>query len=80
MAGLSETDANFWGIGGVLSQKQDDSEGVIAYASKTLKSAQQNNCTTKRDLLAVVTFMWYFNHYLLGRKFIIRTDHASLVW
>ena len=77
---IIDTDASLWGIGSVLSQEQEGVEKVIAFASKTLNSAQQNYCTTKRKLLAVVTFMRYFNHYLLGRKFIIRTDHAPLVW
>lgn len=75
-----DTDASLWGIGSVLSQEQGGVEKVIAFASKTLNSAQQNYCTTKRELLAVVTFMRHFKHYLLGRKFIIRTDHAPLVW
>ena len=77
---ILDTDASLWGIGGVLSQEQDGVEKVIAYASKTLNPAQQNYCTTKRELLAVVTFMSQFKHYLLGRKFVIRTDHAPLVW
>lgn len=43
-------------MGAVLSQIQDWEEKVIrtAYASKTFNKAQQNYCTTKRELLAVV--------------------------
>ena len=39
--------------------------------------------TVLRDatrLLAVVFFTRYYRHYLLGKKFILRTDHASLRW
>ena len=68
------------GIGGVLSQVQNSEEKVIAYASHTLNKAQQQYCTTKRELLAVVTFMKHFKHFLLGQKFLIRTDHAPLIW
>jgi len=32
------------------------------------------------ELLAVVTFVKQFRHYLWGRKFLVRTDHASLTW
>ena len=64
----------------MLSQEQDGAEKVIAYANRTLNPAQQNYCTTKLELLAVVTVMRHFKHYLLGRKFIVRTDHAPLVW
>lgn len=30
-------------------------------------------------MLAVVYFMKYFKHYLLGKEFILRTDHGSLI-
>ena len=35
---------------------------------------------TRRELLAVITFMNYFRHFLLGQKFLLRTDHGSLRW
>ena len=75
-----DTDAILHGLGGVLSQIQDGEEKVIAYVSRTMNPAQQQYCTTKRELLAVITFMKHFKHYLLGQEFIIRTDHAPLVW
>lgn len=59
---------------------QNDEERVIAYSSRALSSSQQNYCTTKRELLAVVLFVEQFRHYLWGRRFIIRTDHAPLYW
>lgn len=75
-----DSDASLHGIGCVLSQIQNGEEKVIAYASRTLNPAQQQYCSTKRELLAVVTFMKHFKHYLLGQKFIVRTDHAPLIW
>ena len=33
-----------------------------------------------RELLAVVNFTRHFRHFLLGRRFLLRTDHASLTW
>jgi hypothetical protein len=77
---ILETDASAFGIAAILSQIQDKREVVIAYASKALSASQQNYCTTMRELLAVVTFVRHFRHYLLGKRFEIRTDHASLVW
>jgi hypothetical protein len=32
------------------------------------------------ELLAAVYFTKYFRHYLLGRIFVIRSDHSSLRW
>jgi len=29
---------------------------------------------------AVVSFIKYFKHFLLGRHFVVRTDHAALQW
>ncbi len=75
-----DTDASDTGLGGVLSQVQDGVERVLAYASKSLNKAQRNYCTTKKELLAVVTFVKQYHHYLYGRHFVVRTDHASLTW
>lgn len=77
---ILDTDTSLCGVCGVISQEQEGTKRVIVYASKTLNSEQQNYCTTKRELLAVVTFMRHFKHYLLGRKSIIRTIHVLFVW
>ena len=77
---ILDTDASNVAMGAVLSQVQDGEEKVIAYASKTFDQAERNYCTTKRELLAVVNFAQHFKHYLLGDEFLIRTDHASLIW
>lgn len=77
---ILDTDASNFGMGAVLSQQQNGEEKVLAYASHTLNKSQQNYCTTKKELLAVVTFLRQFKHYLLGRKILLRTDHASLRW
>ena len=75
-----DTDASGYGIGGVLSQMQSGRERVIAYASRGMSKAEKNYCITEKELLAVVYFMQYFRQYLLGRRFIVRTDHQALVW
>ena len=75
-----DTDACDNGIGAVLSQIQNGEENVIAYSSKSLNDAQRRYCTTYKELLAIVIFVKQFRHYLWGRPFKVRTDHASLVW
>ena len=77
---ILDTDASNVGLGGVLSQVQDAEERVIAYASKTLNRAQRNYCVTCRELLAIVTFVKQFHHYLYGAPFLVRTGHAALYW
>ena len=75
-----DTDASGWSIGAVLSQVQDGQERVLSYASRLYSKAESHYCTTRRELLAIVYFTRYFKQYLLGRKFVIRTDHAALQW
>ena len=65
----------------ILSQVKDDgSEVVTAYASRSLSRPERRYCVTRKELLAVVEFVHHFRHYLLGREFTLRTDHNSLVW
>ena len=77
---IIDTDASDYGIGGVLSQDVDGTEYVIAYYSKSLNPAQQKYCTTKRELLAVVSTLDHFKGYVWGPHFRVRTDHAALLW
>ena len=49
-----DCDASSRAIGAVLSQEQDGSERVIAYASRTLSEAERNYCVTKLEMLGVV--------------------------
>jgi hypothetical protein len=75
-----DTDASSTGVGAVLSQIVDGQERVLGYASRALSRRERNYCVTRRELLSVVTFVKTFRPYLYGKKFIIRTDHASLQW
>ena len=78
---ILDTDASDFGVGAVLSQVQDDgTERAIAYASRVLSKPERRYCVTRRELLAVVTFIQHFRPYLLGRRFTLRTDHGSLTW
>nr|VZI19671.1 unnamed protein product [Spirometra erinaceieuropaei] len=76
-----DTDASAFAMGGVLSQTDDNGlERVICFASKTLIKPQRNYCTYRRELLAIVTFVKQFRPYLLGKPFVIRSDHKALQW
>ena len=55
-------------------------EHVIAYYSRSLSSPERNYCVTRRELLAIVESMKHFHHYLYGKRFVTRTDHAALQW
>jgi len=77
---ILDTDASDVAIGAVLSQVEGGLERVIAYAGRALARNESNYCVTRKELLAVVYFTKHFRQYLLGRKFIVRTDHAALSW
>ena len=74
------TDASNHAMGAVLSMVVDGEERVVAYASRTFSRCQRNYCVTRRELLAVVTFLKLFKQYLLGRHFVVKTDHSALQW
>ena len=75
---ILDTDACDRSIGAVVSQMQDGVETVICYGSRTLSRSEMNYTTTRKELLAIVYFMGYFKQYLLGRRFLLRTDHSAL--
>ena len=78
---IIDTDASDVGIGAVLSQvDQEGTEHVIAYGSRVLSKAERNYCVTRKELLAIVTFLQHFRQYLLSQPFTIRTDHGALTW
>ena len=61
-----DTDASDCGLGAVLSQRQDNQEKVIAYASLTLRKPEHKYETTRKELLAIVAGLKQFRQYLLG--------------
>ena len=77
---ILDTDASETLFDAVLSQVQNAETRVIAYASRTYNKAERNYCTTRKELLAVVLFIRQFKQYLVGSRFLIRTDHATLTW
>nr|VZH94052.1 unnamed protein product [Spirometra erinaceieuropaei] len=78
---ILDTDASDVAIGAVLSQQQTDGlEHPLIFASQTLTKPERNYSTTRKELLAVVTFVKKFHHYLAGKRFILRTDHQALRW
>jgi len=76
---ILDTDASDQNVGAVLSQVQEGREVVVAYYSKSLSLTEQNYCTTRKELLAVIKSVKHFRPYLYGRRFQLRMDHASLI-
>lgn len=77
---ILDTDASNGAIDAVSSQVRDGVERVIRYGSRYLDCNEQNYWVTHKELLAVIKFPKLCKHYLLGRKFRLRTNPAALSW
>ena len=77
---ILDTDASGFGLGAVLSAVREGKERVLGFASRSLTDCERRYCVTRKELLAVVWAIRHFKTYLYGRKFLVRTDHHSLVW
>jgi transposase InsO family protein len=73
-----DTDASDYAAGAVLQQRQDGVIRVIAYASRTFHEPETRYSTNHKELTAAVYGLSQFRQYLLGRSFLLRTDHAAL--
>ncbi|KAL5020781.1 hypothetical protein ScPMuIL_002130, partial [Solemya velum] len=79
-AGLKLKPQNDHSSGAILSQLHEGEEKVISYYSTTHSAPERKYSVTRKELLAVIKAIKHFRHYLYGREFVLRTDHASLRW
>ena len=75
---ILSTDASDVGIGGVLSQIQYGKEIPIAFGHHTLTPRERGWAVNEREGFAAMYFCEYFEKFLLGRPFTLRSDHQSL--
>lgn len=69
-----EINASSHGLGAVLMQHQRP----IAYSSQVLPSRARSRSIYEKELMAILFAIQKWRHYLIGRRFVVRTDQKSL--
>lgn len=74
------TDASMDGIGCLLVQETEKGEQIIECASKKFGKTQQRYPVIEQEAYAIMYALGKWQHYLLGKRFLLETDHKPLVW
>jgi hypothetical protein len=77
---ILDVDASDIAAGAVLQQVQGGVVRVISYGSRAFNDCEKRYCVTRKELAALIFGLKHYRQYLLGRQFIIRTDHAALTY
>ena len=72
-------DASPYGVGAVLQQRKDGVLRPIYFASRSLSKAESHYAQIDREALAIVFGVQKFRQFLLGRHFVLLTDHKPLI-
>lgn len=73
------TDASIQGIGAILKQPQENGEEKpCAYFSRKLNESQKRKKAIYLECLAIKEAVKYWQHWLIGKKFKVFSDHKPL--
>ena len=77
---ILETDGRKVAVGAILKQRFNDTklEHPVGFFSRALSGSERNYAAYELEMCAVVRAVEHFRMFLLGREFLLRTDHAAL--
>ena len=74
------TDSSKFAVGCCISQlDKDNNLRPEAFAGRKLSKAERNYSVTDQELVSIKFALIKFEHYVIGRRFEILTDHAALI-
>ena len=72
-------DASSFGLGAVLLQQAKDGWKPVAYTSRSTTETERRYAQIEKESLAITWACSKFSDYILGRKFLVETDHKPLI-
>ncbi|GBG75367.1 hypothetical protein CBR_g19996 [Chara braunii] len=77
---IIEADGGPIALGGVLVQRDENGkERPLRFESRTLNSVERGYIQFRKELLAILHCLKVFRHYIMGRRFILRTDSTAVI-
>jgi hypothetical protein len=73
-------DASGYAVGAILSKGEIGHDKPICFASRMLKDTEQNDSTIEKELASIIWAVRHYRPYLIGRPFVIVTNHKPLTW
>ena len=77
---IVQTDASGLGLGAVLLQGEGDQWRPILYISRKLFPRETRYSTVEKECLAIKWALDTLKYYLMGKEFVLETDHRPLQW
>ena len=72
-------DASSFGLGAVLLQNNNSCWQPVAFASRVMSDTKRRYAQVEKEVLVITWACEKFSTYILGKKFMIETDHKPLI-